>query len=252
MAIREGTAMSPGETNPRRPTVLIVDDHEVVRQGIRRALEQSDGGCEVIGEACTVAEASTLIDQRPPDVVILDVVLPDGDGIRLCRDIRAKHPGTSCLLLTSFPEPRGLLSAALAGAAAYLGKDGSATDLVSTVCALANGEQLLQPDRVSLILDELTGNPQDDPRLALLTAQEQRVFELIGQGMSNRQIGEQLYLAERTVKNYTSRLLTKLQMERRSEAAALAARLAERHAQQQARRPSGSPAGHRGVTGPAA
>ena len=244
--------MPAGEPNSVRPTVVIVDDHEVVRQGIRRALEQSAGGCEVIGEACTVAEAHTLIDRTPPDVAILDVVLPDGDGIRLCRDLRAKYPGTACLLLTSFPEPRGLLSAALAGAAAYLGKDGSAADLVSTVCALANGEQLLHPDRVSALLDELTVGPPDDPRIALLTAQEHRVFELIGQGMSNRQIGEQLYLAERTVKNYTSRLLSKLQMERRSEAAALAARLSERQAQQQARRPSGAPSGHRGTTGPAA
>jgi two-component system, NarL family, response regulator DevR len=252
MAIRKEGAMSVGEPNPIRPTVVIVDDHEVVRQGIRRALEQSAGGCEVIGEARTVAEAYALMDATTPDVAILDVVLPDGDGIRLCRDIRSRHPGTSCLLLTSFPEPRGLLSAALAGAAAYLGKDGSAADLASTVCALANGEQLLHPERVSVILDELTASPQDDPRIALLTAQEHRVFELIGQGMSNRQIGEQLYLAERTVKNYTSRLLTKLQMERRSEAAALAARLSERHAQQQARRPSGAPSVHRGATGPAA
>jgi two-component system, NarL family, response regulator DevR len=252
MATPKDGAMSVEEQNSMRPTVVIVDDHEVVRQGIRRALEQSAGGCEVIGEACTVAEAHTLIDEAPPDVAILDVVLPDGDGIRLCRDIRARHPGTSCLLLTSFPEPRGLLSAALAGAAAYLGKDGSATDLASTVCALANGEQLLQAERVSVLLDELTAGPPDDPRIALLTAQEHRVFELIGQGMSNRQIGEQLHLAERTVKNYTSRLLSKLQMERRSEAAALAARLAERHAQQQARRPPGAPSGQRGATAPGA
>lgn len=244
--------MSTGERRPRRPTVVIVDDHEVVRHGIRRALEQSAGGCEVIGEACTVAEAQALIDRTPPAVAILDVVLPDGDGIRLCREIRSKHPGTACMVLTSFPEPRGLLSAALAGAGAYLGKQGSAADLAAAVCALARGERLLEPDRVSVILDELTAGPRDDPRVALLTAQEHRVFELIGQGMSNRQIGEQLHLAERTVKNYTSRLLAKLHMARRSEAAALAARLSERHAQRQARGRSGAASAHRGATGPAA
>jgi two-component system, NarL family, response regulator DevR len=244
--------MSAGEPIPRLPTVVIVDDHEVVRHGIRRALEQSAGGCEVIGEACTVAEARTLIDHTPPAVAILDVVLPDGDGIRLCREIRSKHPGTACMLLTSFPEPRGLLSAALAGAGAYLGKDGSATDLAAAVCALARGERLLEPDRVAVILDELATSPPDDPRVALLTGQERRVFELIGHGMSNRQIGEQLHLAERTVKNYTSRLLAKLHMARRSEAAALAARLSERQAQQQARFPPGEASVRGGATGPAA
>lgn len=244
--------MSAGEPSPRRLTVVIVDDHEVVRHGIRRALEQSAGGCEVIGEACTVAEAQTLIDHTPPAVAILDVVLPDGDGIRLCREIRSKHPGTACMVLTSFPEPRGLLSAALAGAGAYLGKQGSATDLAAAVCALASGEQLLEPERVSLVLEELATSPPDDPRVALLTGQERRIFELIGQGMSNRQIGEQLHLAERTVKNYTSRLLAKLHMARRSEAAALAARLSERKAQQQARSSPGEASVRGGATGPAA
>jgi two-component system, NarL family, response regulator DevR len=217
------------------PTVVVVDDHEVVRKGIRSSLEQTAGVCEVVGEARTAAEARELIDASSPDVAILDVVLPDGDGIQLCREFRAHHPHTACVLLTSFPEPRGMLSAALAGAAAYLAKDGSSTDLVATVLAVARGERLLDEDKMTVMLDELAADTTDDPLLSLLTRQERRVFELIGQGLSNRQIAEQLHLTERTIKNYSSRLLAKLQMERRSEAAILSARLSERRAQRQAR-----------------
>ncbi|MFA9430720.1 response regulator transcription factor [Egicoccus sp. AB-alg2] len=218
-------------------TVVIVDDHEVVRQGLRRALERVATDCEVVGEAGTVAEARTVVAATDPDVAILDVVLPDGDGIQLCRELRASHPNTACLLLTSFPDPRGLLSAALAGAGAYLGKDSRAADLAETVALLAKGGTLLPPDTVPELLDKVTGTVDEDPRVATLTDQERRVFELIGQGLSNRQIAERLFLAERTVKNYTTRLLDKLQMERRTEAAALAARLAERRAQSSARQP---------------
>jgi two-component system, NarL family, response regulator DevR len=218
------------------PTVVVVDDHEVVRTGIRTSLEQGAGACEVVGEARTAAEARALLDETSPDVAILDVVLPDGDGIQLCREFRARHPLTACVLLTSFPEPRGMLSAALAGAAAYLAKDASSTDLVATVLAVARGEQLLDPAKVTALLDDLSAEMPIDPLLTSLTKQERRVFELIGQGLSNRQIGEQLHLTERTIKNYSSRMLAKLGMERRSEAAIFAARLAERRAQQRARR----------------
>jgi two-component system, NarL family, response regulator DevR len=218
------------------PTVVVVDDHEVVRTGIRTSLEQGAGACEVVGEARTAAEARALLDETSPDVAILDVVLPDGDGIQLCREFRARHPLTTCVLLTSFPEPRGMLSAALAGAAAYLAKDASSTDLVATVLAVARGEQLLDPAKVTALLDDLSAEMPIDPLLTSLTKQERRVFELIGQGLSNRQIGEQLHLTERTIKNYSSRMLAKLGMERRSEAAIFAARLAERRAQQRARR----------------
>ena len=219
------------------PRVIVVDDHEVVRKGIRTAIEEAPCGCEVVGEAATVAEAQEAIDRTTPDIAILDVVLPDGDGIQLCREIRARHPETACVLLTSFPEPRGMLSAALAGAAAYLAKDRSSSDLVGILTAVAEGERLLDPDTVAALLDELAAGPSDDVLLSALTPQERRVFELIGQGLSNRQIADQLHLAERTVKNYTSRMLGKLDMERRSEVAVLSARLAERRALRQATRP---------------
>ena len=219
------------------PRVVVVDDHEVVRTGIRTAIERAPCGCQVVGEAATVAEAHEVIDRAEPDIAILDVVLPDGDGIQLCREIRARHPGTACVLLTSFPESRGMLSAALAGAAAYLAKDRSSSDLLGILTAVADGERLLDPDTVAALLDELSASPSHDALLSGLTPQERRVFELIGQGLSNRQIAQQLYLAERTVKNYTSRLLSKLDMERRSEAAVLSARLAERRALREARQP---------------
>jgi two-component system, NarL family, response regulator DevR len=217
------------------PRVVLVDDHEVVRQGVRTALEHRCGDCQVVGEASNVADARGLIDKCAPDVVVLDVVLPDGDGIQLCREIRAEHPDTACVLLTSFPEKRGMLSAALAGAAAYLAKDSSATDLASTIAAAARGERLLERDRIDVLLDDLAVSNVEEPRIGRLTPQERRVFELIGQGRSNRQIAEQLHLTERTIKNYSSRILSKLELERRSEAAALAARLAERQAQDRAR-----------------
>jgi two-component system, NarL family, response regulator DevR len=215
--------------------VVVVDDHEVVRTGIRTSLEQPPGTCEVIGEARTAAEARALFDASSPDVAILDVVLPDGDGIQLCREFRARHPLTACVLLTSFPEPRGMLSAALAGAAAYLAKDASSADLVTTVLAVARGEQLLDTARVTDLLNDLAREAPIDPLVANLTRQERRVFELVGLGLSNRQIAGRLHLTERTVKNYSSRMLAKLGMERRSEAAILSARLSERRAQQQAR-----------------
>jgi two-component system, NarL family, response regulator DevR len=218
------------------PRVVVVDDHEVVRTGIRTAIERGPCPCLVVGEAGTAAQARELVARTAPDVVILDVVLPDGDGIQLCREINARHPGTGCVLLTSFPDPRGQLSAALAGAAAYLAKDGSATDLVDIVASVAAGDRLLDRSVTAALLDELAAERDEEPPLTGLTRQERRVFELIGQGLSNRQIAERLHLTERTVKNYGSRVLDKLDMDRRSEVAALAARLSERRALQRATR----------------
>jgi len=216
--------------------LVVVDDHEVVRAGLRFAIEQAGCDCVVVGEAGTVAEAYEIIDQTLPDIVIIDVVLPDGDGIQLCRKVSAQHPATSCVLLTSFPDPAGMLSAALAGAAAYEAKDSSATDIMGVIASVGNGRRLLDDQAVSGLLEQLSTLPAEEPALALLTGQERRVFELMGQGLSNRQIADRLYLAERTVKNYSSRLLGKLGMQRRTEAAALSARLAERRAQEQIRR----------------
>jgi two-component system, NarL family, response regulator DevR len=164
-------------------------------------------------------------------------VLPDGDGIQLCREIQVLRPGTACLLLTSFPEPGAMLSAALAGAAAYLAKDSSATDLMGVLAEIGQGRRLLDDEAVSVLLEELSSLPVEEAALGELTGQERRAFELIGQGLSNRQIAARLHLTERTVKNYGSRLLKKLGMERRAEAAVLAARLAERRALQRTRRP---------------
>jgi two-component system, NarL family, response regulator DevR len=217
------------------PTIIVVDDHEVVRAGIRSSLDRAPCRCRVVGEASTAAEALELVERERPDVALLDVVLPDGDGIQLCREIRSRSPGTACVVLTSFPDPRGRLSAALAGAAAYLAKDSDATDLVATVREVTAGGRQLEPDRIADLLEAVAGAPEDDARVAQLTDQERRVFELIGQGLSNRQIAERLHLAEHTVKNYSSRMLGKLAMDRRSEAAVLSARLAERRAQTVAR-----------------
>jgi two-component system, NarL family, response regulator DevR len=217
------------------PTIVVVDDHAVVRAGIRSSLDQAPCRCRVVGEAGTAADALELVERERPDVALLDVVLPDGDGIQLCREIRSRYPATACIVLTSFPDPRGRLSAALAGAAAYLAKDGDATDLVATVREVTGGGRQLEPDRIADLLEAVAGAPEDDARVAQLTDQERRVFELIGQGLSNRQIAHRLHLAEHTVKNYSSRMLGKLAMERRSEAAVLSARLAERRAQTVAR-----------------
>jgi len=213
--------------------LVLVDDHEVVRMGLRTAIEQSDCDCVVVGEAGTVAEAYELIEQTLPDIAVVDVVLPDGDGIQLCRQVSTHYRATAFVLLTAFPEPGAMLSAALAGAAAYEAKDGSGTDILDVIAAVGQGRRLLDGQAVSELLEQLSSLPVEDTELGRLTGQERRVFELMGQGLSNRQIAERLHLAERTVKNYSSRLLGKLGMERRAEAAALAARLSERRAQNQ-------------------
>jgi two-component system, NarL family, response regulator DevR len=228
------SSRSAGRGNGVARTVVLVDDHQVVRDGLRAAIEGSDCDCVVVGEAGTVAQACELIERTSPDIAILDVVLPDGDGIQLCRQVSMRRPSTACVLLTSFPEPGAMLSAALAGAAAYLAKDSSATDILGVVAAVGQGRRLLDDAAVSTLLEQLVAVPTD-AALGGLTGQERRVFELIGQGLSNRQIAEHLCLTERTVKNYSSRLLAKLGMDRRAEAAVLSARLAERRAQQQTR-----------------
>ena len=206
--------------------VFLLDDHEVVRRGVREVLEaQSD--LEVVGEAGTAQEAYERIPAATPDVAILDVRLPDGDGVEVCREIRSKHPEVACLMLTSFADDEALFSAILAGASGYVLKQVRGTDLVDAVRRVGRGESLLDPQSTSRVLERLRQPPQPD-ELAGLTNQERRVLDLIAEGMTNRQIGEQLFLAEKTVKNYVSNLLAKLGMSRRAEAAAYAARLSER------------------------
>jgi two-component system response regulator DevR len=206
--------------------VFLLDDHEVVRRGVRELLE-AESDLEVVGEAGTAREAYERIPAATPDVAILDVRLPDGDGVEVCREIRSKHPEVACLMLTSFADDEALFSAILAGASGYVLKQVRGTDLVDAVRRVGRGESLLDPLSTSRVLERLRQPPQPD-ELAGLTNQERRVLDLIAEGMTNRQIGEQLFLAEKTIKNYVSNLLAKLGMSRRAEAAAYAARLSER------------------------
>jgi DNA-binding NarL/FixJ family response regulator len=206
--------------------VFLLDDHEVVRRGLRELLE-TDGDLEIVGEAGTAEEAYGRIPATRPDVAVLDVRLPDGDGVEVCREIRSRHPEIKCLMLTSFSDDEALLSAIMAGASGYVLKQVRGGDLVDAVRRVAAGESLLDPSVTAKVLERLRKKPEED-ELAALTDQERRILDRIAEGLTNRQIGEQMYLAEKTVKNYVSNVLGKLGMSRRSEAAAFAARLAER------------------------
>ena len=206
--------------------VFLLDDHEVVRRGLRELLEAEDD-LEIVGEAGTAEEALRRVPATSPDVAVLDVRLPDGDGIEVCRDIRSRHPEVKCLMLTSFADDEALFAAIMAGAAGYVLKQVKGADLVDAVRRVARGESLLDPAVTQRVFERLRTRPEDD-ELASLTEQERRILELISEGLTNRQIGERMYLAEKTVKNYVSNVLAKLGMSRRTEAAAYAARLAER------------------------
>ncbi len=205
--------------------MFLLDDHEVVRRGVRELLE-AEADIEVVGEAGSAEEAYGRIPATRPDVAILDVHLPDGNGVEVCREIRSKHTEIACLMLTSFADDEALFSAIMAGAAGYLLKQVRGTDIVDAVRRVGRGESTLDPALTTRVLERLRHPPVDE--LSGLTDQERRVLDLIAEGMTNRQIGEQLFLAEKTVKNYVSNLLAKLGMGRRSEAAAYAARLSER------------------------
>ena len=211
---------------PMTVRVFLLDDHEVVRRGVRELLESEDD-LEVVGEAGTAEEALRRIPATHPDVAVLDVRLPDGDGVEVCREIRSAHPETACLMLTSFADDEALFSAIMAGASGYVLKQVRGTDLIDGVRRVGQGESLLDPSLTSRVLERLR-QPAPPDELAGLTDQERKVLDLIAEGMTNRQIGEQLFLAEKTVKNYVSNLLAKLGMSRRTEAAAFAARLSER------------------------
>ena len=206
--------------------IFLLDDHEVVRRGLRELLEAEDD-LEVVGEADTAETALQRIPPTRPDIAVLDVRLPDGDGVEVCREIRSRHPEVQCLMLTSFADDEALFSAIMAGAAGYLLKQVRGTDLVDGIRRVARGESLLDPHLTARVLERLREKPADD-ELGSLSDQERRIFELIGEGLTNRQIGERMFLAEKTVKNYVSNLFAKLGLSRRTEAAAYAARLAER------------------------
>jgi two-component system response regulator DevR len=207
--------------------VFLLDDHEVVRRGVADLLDTADD-IVVVGEAGTAEEALGRILALSPDVCVLDVRLPDGSGVEVCRAVKEKRPETACLMLTSFSDDEALLEAVLAGAAGYLLKQVRGSDLVDAVRRVGAGQSLLDPAVTSTVLRRLREGSPDDERLRGLTDQERRVLALLAEGRTNRQIADDLFLAEKTVKNYVSNLLSKLGMSRRTEAAVWAARLDER------------------------
>ena len=202
--------------------VFLLDDHEIVRMGVRDLLE-AEPGITVIGEAGTAASALARIPALKPDVAILDIRLPDGDGVSVCRDIRSKMPQLACLMLTSFSDDEALFDAIMAGAAGYVLKQIRGTDLVGAVRTIASGQSLLDPEAASRVMRRMRDQATAADPLAGLTDQERRILALIGEGLTNRQIGDRLFLAEKTVKNYVSALFAKLGMQRRAQAAAYAA-----------------------------
>jgi two-component system, NarL family, response regulator DevR len=206
--------------------VFLVDDHEVVRRGVRELLE-SEADLFVVGEASNRAQALQEIPRSHPNVVLLDVRLPDGDGVEICREIRSSSPEIACLMLTSYADDEAFLGAVIAGAAGYILKQIRGNDLVSSVRRAANGESLLDPILVKQARARLGRDVQDE-RLRPLSPQERRILELISQGMTNREIAETMFLAEKTVRNYVSNLLLKLGMKHRTEAAVFAVRVGER------------------------
>jgi DNA-binding NarL/FixJ family response regulator len=204
-------------------TVFLLDDHEIVRRGIAQLLETEDD-IKVIGEAGTASQAIARIPALRPDVAILDVRLPDGEGVSVCRDLRSSVvPPPACLMLTSYLDDEALFGAIVAGAAGYLLKQVAGVDLVGAVRTVARGGSLLDPKATAIVLERLRkGDEPDDPRYATLSPQERRILALIADGLTNRQIGADMYLAEKTVKNYVSSLLHKLGFARRTEAAVYA------------------------------
>ena len=213
--------------------IFLLDDHEVVRRGVRDLLEAEDD-LEVVGEAGTAEEALTRIPPTRPDVAILDVRLPDGDGVEVCREVRSRHPEVQCLILTSCSDDEALFQAIMAGAAGYLLKQIRGNELVDGIRRVAAGQSLLDPAVTERVLARLRSPAESDERIARLTNQERKILDLIAEGMTNRQIAEQVFLAEKTVKNYVSSLLLKLGMERRTQAAVYAAGLRDRSARKNA------------------
>jgi len=209
-------------TEPIR--VFLLDDHEIVRRGLRELLE-AESDIEICAEAGTAEEALARIPPTAPDVAVLDVRLPDGDGVEVCREVRSRHPEIKCLMLTSYSDDEALFEAIMAGASGYLLKQIRGTDLVDAVRRVASGQSLLDPSVTASVLERLRSGPETDERLQRLTEQERRILDLIAEGLTNRQIAERVHLAEKTVKNYVSNLLAKLGMERRTQAAVYATRL---------------------------
>jgi DNA-binding NarL/FixJ family response regulator len=201
--------------------VFLLDDHEIVRRGIKELLE-SDGDIEVVGESGLAQEAARRIPALKPDVAILDARLPDGSGIDVCREVRSVDPTISALILTSYDDDDALFAAIMAGAAGYILKQVGGHDFIETVRRVAAGQSTLDPSVTARVLDRLRNGPRVDPELEALSAQEQRILDLVGQGLTNREIAERMFLAEKTVKNYVSSMLAKLGLSSRTQAAIFA------------------------------
>jgi two-component system response regulator DevR len=210
-------------------TVFLVDDHEVVRRGVADLLDEEDD-LSVIGQAGTVADALSRVPALMPDVVVLDVRLPDGNGVELCRELRSTLPELNCLMFTSFTDEQAMMDAILAGAGGYVIKDIKGMDLVSAVRTVGSGRSLLDNRAASALMNRIRASAANPGPLAGLSDQEKTVLDLIGEGLTNRQIGERMFLAEKTVKNYVSNVLAKLGMERRTQIAVLATKLHDRDA----------------------
>ena len=207
--------------------VFLLDDHEIVRRGVRELLEAHDD-LEIVGEAGTAAEGVARIPAAKPHVAVVDMRLPDGNGVEVCREVRDKVPGLACLMLTSYSDDDALFEAIMAGAAGYVLKQIQGNELVEAIRTVAGGQSLLDPAATARVLERLRAGVPEDDKIAGLTDQERKLLDLLAQGLTNREIAAQMYLAEKTVKNYVSNLLAKMGMQRRTEAAVYAARLDER------------------------
>lgn len=203
--------------------VYLLDDHDVVREGLRFLLERHD--IEIVGESGTAAEAAARIPALKPDVAVLDARLPDGSGIEVCRTVRSVDPDIKALILTSYDDDEALFAAIMAGASGYVLKEIKSSELVNAIRQVAAGNSLIDPLLTARVLERVRNGPATAPELASLTEQELKLLGFIAEGMTNRQIGEQMFLAEKTVKNYVSSILAKLGLERRTQAAVLASRL---------------------------
>ncbi|PXX71410.1 LuxR family two component transcriptional regulator [Nocardia tenerifensis] len=206
-------------------TVFLVDDHEIVRRGVSDLIDL-EPDLEVIGEADSVSQAMARIPALRPQVVVLDVRLPDGNGIELCRELLSAHPELRCLILTSFTDEQAMLNAILAGASGYVVKDIKSLELIEAIRAVGAGKSLLDSRAAAALMAKLRSEAEaKSGPLATLTDQERTLLALLGEGLTNRQIAARMFLAEKTVKNYVSRLLTKLGVERRTQAAVIASKL---------------------------
>lgn len=207
--------------------VYLLDDHEIVRQGIRTFLEAADD-IEVVGESGSAVDAANRIPALRPDVAVLDARLPDGSGIEVCRTVRSVDPAINALILTSYDDDEALFSAIMAGASGYVLKEIKSSDLLTAIRHVASGKSLIDPALTARVLERVRNPTTTAPELAELTEQEMTLLEFIAEGLTNKQIGERMFLAEKTVKNYVSSVLSKLGVERRTQAAVLAARLLEK------------------------